>query len=375
MGFERLRNMGLGPAPDNPGRLRLPPPGAEFAPKPRTVNDSRTHLLVDFGFRQGETGGFHLIPSTTEVTVLPDETTVRINQRQVHLTPREHSLLSFITEREGVSIPHDTILEKVYKSKTTNKGGIRTQAYFLRRMLGDESVSNAINNTQGSIRFGDFDPTKYFDKNSGEVLESQIMEVFPRKLIFYPDSGGVQVYDRVVELKSQEADLMALFATRVDTTLSKETIHEFIWPGKKFSESSVHTLVNMLRSKTDLDPQNPSMIQSVPGKGFRLTDPDNLRDVAENKIELLDDKTVAVGAANVRLIDIDWDFLNLLRGCENGYATREILSSTGLSDGYMRTMVWRLRRILGKDAIVRLKGGGWRLRVEKIEDKRKPQED
>lgn len=373
MGLERLHNMSLEQALDGSGRLKLPTRDAGSAPQDRKNTGLKAHILINFGFRQGETGGFNLIPQVTELVMLPDEKAVRINQRHVNLTSREYTLLAFISERKGVSIPQDVILEKVYKSKS--KGAIRTQSHFLRRMLGDELTSNAIKNSQGNIRFGEFDPTKYYDKDLGEVLESQKMEVFPEKLIFYPDSGGIQIFDRTVELKSQEADLMALFATRVDTTISKETIHEFIWPGKKFSKSAVHTLVNMLRKKTDIDPQNPSMIQAVPGKGFRLTDPDNSKDVVENKIELLDDKMVVVSGANVRLIDIDWDFINLLRGCENGYATREVLSSGGLSDGYMRTMVWRLRRILGKDTIVRVKGGGWRLRVEKIADKRTPSED
>jgi DNA-binding response OmpR family regulator len=381
MGLERLQHMGLEKVSDGSGRLKLPSKDAEFTSKGRRINDPRTHLLVDFGFRDGENRGFHLTPAITNVTVNPDKPVAWVNQRQLDLTPREHAILAFISEREGVAIPHEAIYEKVW-NKPMKVGNVRTQTYFLRRFFGNDVSKQAIQTTSGGIRFGDFDPTRYFDTNTGEVAESHQVEIFGGKLTFYPESKGVQINDRVVELTSQEADLMTLFVHNVNVTISRESIHEVVFGEEAFSAAKVNTAISHLRRKLDPDPNNASIIQTIRRDGYRFSDPDAsntdyIKIRGGGKIVFLDERTAIVNGVQERFAPKETDLLNFFKGSDNGLATHEALSTalTNRSAQDIRATVMKLRRILGRDVIINIPGVGYRLRIEKIADKRTPSED
>jgi two-component system phosphate regulon response regulator OmpR len=73
--------------------------------------------------------------------------------------------------------------------------------------------------------------------------------------------------DEIVRLTDRERQLLTLFATAPDGTVSREAL---AGPGADVGERTVDVQINRLRRKIETDPANPLHLQTVRGVGYRL---------------------------------------------------------------------------------------------------------
>jgi len=82
----------------------------------------------------------------------------------------------------------------------------------------------------------------------------------------------VKVRGQVVELTAKEFDLLALFAGSPGRVFSRAQLLDQIWGYTHDGhEHTVNTHINRLRSKIELEPANPKLIQTVWGVGYKFT--------------------------------------------------------------------------------------------------------
>jgi len=76
-----------------------------------------------------------------------------------------------------------------------------------------------------------------------------------------------------VELTRQEFDLLALLAARPGMVFSRAALLQQVWRGDAYvTERTVDTVVSRLRRKVELDAQNPEMILTAWGVGYKFAD-------------------------------------------------------------------------------------------------------
>jgi DNA-binding response OmpR family regulator len=81
----------------------------------------------------------------------------------------------------------------------------------------------------------------------------------------------VYIKERKVELSPKEYDLLKLLASRPGKVFSHKEILERIWPQSSFASSEdVKKYVYLLRNKIEEDPENPLLILTVRGFGYKL---------------------------------------------------------------------------------------------------------
>jgi DNA-binding winged helix-turn-helix (wHTH) protein len=74
--------------------------------------------------------------------------------------------------------------------------------------------------------------------------------------------------DRALHLGPKAFDLLDLLLTHNPRVVSKQHIHERLWPATFVSESTFLTVVADLRSALDDDPKNPRFVRTVHGFGY-----------------------------------------------------------------------------------------------------------
>jgi DNA-binding response OmpR family regulator len=76
-----------------------------------------------------------------------------------------------------------------------------------------------------------------------------------------------------VELTRQEFDLLALLAARPGMVFSRAALLQQVWRGDAYvTERTVDTVVSRLRRKVEIDAQNPEMILTAWGVGYKFAD-------------------------------------------------------------------------------------------------------
>jgi DNA-binding response OmpR family regulator len=84
----------------------------------------------------------------------------------------------------------------------------------------------------------------------------------------------VHVDDTRVELTAKEFDLLAHFARSPGRVLSRAQLLQHVWGySHNGYEHTVNTHINRLRAKIERDPNQPELIQTVWGVGYRCRDP------------------------------------------------------------------------------------------------------
>jgi len=76
-----------------------------------------------------------------------------------------------------------------------------------------------------------------------------------------------------IELTRQEFDLLALLAARPGMVFSRTALLQQVWRGDAYvTERTVDTVVSRLRRKIESDAQNPTMILTAWGVGYKFAD-------------------------------------------------------------------------------------------------------
>jgi DNA-binding response OmpR family regulator len=76
-----------------------------------------------------------------------------------------------------------------------------------------------------------------------------------------------------IELTKQEFDLLHLLLARPGVVFSREALLARVWGGDTFvTERTVDTVVSRLRRKIEIDPQDPELILTAWGVGYKFVD-------------------------------------------------------------------------------------------------------
>jgi len=84
----------------------------------------------------------------------------------------------------------------------------------------------------------------------------------------------VTLDDEAVELTPREFDLLAYLARNAGRAVPREEIIKQVWAGEISTDSrSLDVHIGRLRAKLEADPQQPTLISTVTGVGYRLEKP------------------------------------------------------------------------------------------------------
>jgi DNA-binding response OmpR family regulator len=97
--------------------------------------------------------------------------------------------------------------------------------------------------------------------------------VVSRDLTLDADRREALVRGELVELTKQEFDLLYLLAERPGIVFSRAALLAKVWHGDTYvTERTVDTVVSRLRRKIERDPQDPELILTAWGVGYKFVD-------------------------------------------------------------------------------------------------------
>jgi len=89
------------------------------------------------------------------------------------------------------------------------------------------------------------------------------------------DKREAQVRGKRVELTRQEYDLLHKLASRPGIVYSRAALLQNVWSDDSFvTERTVDTVISRLRRKIERDPQDPELILTAWGVGYKFADAD-----------------------------------------------------------------------------------------------------
>ncbi|MCX6552382.1 MAG: winged helix-turn-helix domain-containing protein, partial [Acidobacteria bacterium] len=88
-----------------------------------------------------------------------------------------------------------------------------------------------------------------------------------------PSLDRVSQNGTVLRLRPQLVDLLVVLAQHAGRTVSKETILASVWAGQHVAESGMTRCIAEIRQALGDDAHEPTMIQTIPKRGYRLVAP------------------------------------------------------------------------------------------------------
>lgn len=89
------------------------------------------------------------------------------------------------------------------------------------------------------------------------------------------DKRGATVRSRAVELTKQEFDLLEQLLSHPGIVFSREALLQQVWGGDTYvTERTIDTVISRLRRKIEMDPQDPELILTAWGIGYKFVDAD-----------------------------------------------------------------------------------------------------
>ncbi len=87
------------------------------------------------------------------------------------------------------------------------------------------------------------------------------------------DKREVTVRGTPIEVTKQEFDLLRLFMTHAGIVFNREALLARVWGGDTYvTDRTVDTVVSRLRRKIEVDPQDPELILTAWGVGYKFVD-------------------------------------------------------------------------------------------------------
>jgi DNA-binding response OmpR family regulator len=84
----------------------------------------------------------------------------------------------------------------------------------------------------------------------------------------------VTVRDEPIELTKQEFDVLALLAARPGVVFSRGALLQQVWSDDTYvTERTVDTVISRLRRKIERDPQDPELLLTAWGVGYKFSEP------------------------------------------------------------------------------------------------------
>jgi DNA-binding response OmpR family regulator len=110
------------------------------------------------------------------------------------------------------------------------------------------------------------------DASSGPAAPRHVRS---RDVTLDPERREAIVRDGVVDLTKQEFDLLYLLAARPGIVFSRTALLTKVWTDDTYvTERTVDTVISRLRRKVELDAQNPQLILTAWGVGYKFVDVD-----------------------------------------------------------------------------------------------------
>jgi DNA-binding response OmpR family regulator len=108
---------------------------------------------------------------------------------------------------------------------------------------------------------------------SQQATDAAVHVVRTRDLTIDPDRREATIRGIPIELTKQEFDLLHLLATRPGIVFSRSALLSKVWGGDTYvTERTVDTVVSRLRRKVERDAQDPELILTAWGIGYKFAD-------------------------------------------------------------------------------------------------------
>ncbi|MEA4921434.1 MAG: response regulator transcription factor [Clostridiaceae bacterium] len=96
-------------------------------------------------------------------------------------------------------------------------------------------------------------------------------EIIIGPIAIYPKNWKVFKHNQELKLPNREFEILVFLAQNPNTVFSREQIFERIWGIGYISDSATVTVhIGRIREKIEDDPQNPRIIETIWGAGYRL---------------------------------------------------------------------------------------------------------
>jgi DNA-binding response OmpR family regulator len=113
------------------------------------------------------------------------------------------------------------------------------------------------------------------DRIEAQATASAVRRVETRDLALDPERRETVVRGGAVELTKQEFDLLYLLAARPGIVFSRAALLSKVWSDDTYvTERTVDTVVSRLRRKIERDAQDPELILTAWGVGYKFVDVD-----------------------------------------------------------------------------------------------------
>jgi DNA-binding response OmpR family regulator len=113
------------------------------------------------------------------------------------------------------------------------------------------------------------------DRIDAQATASAVRRVETRDLALDPERREAVVRGGAVELTKQEFDLLFLLAARPGIVFSRAALLSKVWSDDTYvTERTVDTVVSRLRRKIERDAQDPELILTAWGVGYKFVDVD-----------------------------------------------------------------------------------------------------
>jgi DNA-binding response OmpR family regulator len=102
---------------------------------------------------------------------------------------------------------------------------------------------------------------------------SRVIET--RGVLIDPHRREVRVRNESVELTKQEFDVLYLLASRPGIVFSRDALLARVWDGDPFvTERTIDSVISRMRKKIERDPQDPKLLLTAWGVGYKFADLD-----------------------------------------------------------------------------------------------------
>ena len=110
-------------------------------------------------------------------------------------------------------------------------------------------------------------------RRGGEAAAPHKGQITSGGLVVDPDKRQAMVRGQAIELTKQEFDLLYLLAARPGIVFSRAALLQQVWRDDAYvTERTVDSVISRLRRKVEQDPQDPELILTAWGMGYKFAD-------------------------------------------------------------------------------------------------------